>query len=80
MNTTKNMIIKHCVKCDTALDSNHFLEWLKILEAGSRIQIADDKPYLDLDYIQGELNCPACIKDEMFRTLTMVVFKWGAEE
>ena len=79
-NDSRNMIIKHCVKCDTVLKENHFLEWLNILEAGNRIQLSDDKPFLDVEYVQGELNCPSCIKKELFRTLTMVVFKWGEEE
>ena len=79
-NDSRDMIIKHCVKCDTVFNQNHFLEWLNILEAGSKIQISNDKPYLDVEYIQGELNCPTCIKKEQFRTIVMVVFKWGEEE
>ena len=79
MNITQDMIINHCNKCDTTRSGNHFLEWLEILKAGSAVKISDEKPYLDLGHIESGMNCPTCVRNKDYETLTMVVFKWSVE-
>ena len=76
MNSTKNMIIRHCIRCDTTSHKNHFQEWLLILQAGSKIKLSDDKPYLDIEHVQEGLNCKTCMTNEIGETVIMVVFKW----
>ena len=76
MNITKDMIIKHCINCDSTLAGNHFQEWLPILEAGSKAKLTDTKAYLDLEYIRRGLNCGSCVRNGIEETVTLVVFKW----
>ena len=80
MNTTKHMIIRHCIRCDATTQGNHFQEWLPILQAGTKIKLYDDKPYLDIEYVQEGLNCGTCIKNEVEQTVIMIVFKWQKGE
>ena len=80
MNITKDMIIKHCINCDSTLAGNHFQDWLPILEAGSKAKLTDTKAYLDLEYIRRGLNCGICIRNGTKETVIMVVFKWQKGE
>ena len=77
MNTTQNMIIKHCIRCDATLQGNHIQEWLSILKAGSKLQIQDKVPYLNMEYIQEGLRCETCHRQGIDNSIIMVVFKWS---
>ena len=80
MNTTQNMIIRHCIRCDVTDMQNHFQEWLSILQAGTKVKLKGDKPYLDIEHVQEGLTCGTCIKNEIGQTVIMVVFKWSTGE
>tara|TARA_Y100001951_G_C11128307_1_gene176771 strand:- start:10 stop:252 length:243 start_codon:yes stop_codon:yes gene_type:complete len=80
MNTTQNMIIRHCIRCDATLQGNHFQEWLVILKAGTKTKLHDTKPHLDMEYIQEGLRCETCHRQGIDDSVIMVVFKWGSKE
>ena len=71
----KIIMVVHCLRCDThKYDS--FLEWLYILQAGDKVIIADNKPFLHLENIQHGLDCVECIKEDHYETASMVIFEW----
>ena len=49
-----------------------FLEWLKIIEVGSRVKVSDTRPYLDLKHVSESLTCSTCKRVN----LTQVIFDW----
>ena len=68
-------MIAHCMRCDT-YKYDAFLEWLCILQAGEKVIISQDKPYLHLENVQHGLACISCIKEEYYATVSIVIFEW----
>ena len=71
----KVIMIAHCMRCDT-YKYDAFLEWLCILQAGEKVIISQDKPYLHLENVQHGLDCISCIKEEYYATVSIVIFEW----
>ena len=80
MNMIQKMIIRHCIKCDATTEGNHFQEWLRLLQAGTKLTIGEVKRHLDIEYMQEGLNCGTCMKNEIGETVIMVVFQWVTGE
>ena len=74
---TKSLTVIHCSSCDGYREIDNFLEWLTILEAGSKVPVADTLPYLNLKNVQRQLDCKSCLGKDIWGTVTMVVFDWG---
>ena len=71
--TNHPIFIRHCSNCDTATKRlDMFLEWLKIIDAGSKVRVSDTRPYLDLKHISEPLNCTVCKR----LALVQVIFDW----
>ena len=71
--TDSSVFIRHCSNCDTSNKRyDMFLEWLKIIEAVSKVKVSDTKPYLDLKHISEYLNCSTCKR----LSLVQVIFDW----
>ena len=68
----KTICIRHCTICDTLGKEDTFVEWLKILKAGTKLKVSDSVPYLDLKHIIPKLKCVECNSV----SLTQVIFEW----
>ena len=69
---SKTIFIKHCSICDTIGNEDAFLEWLKIIEAGTKVRISDTSPYLDLKHVTYNDLCIECTNT----SITQVIFEW----
>lgn len=74
---TKSLTVLHCASCDSCRDMDNFLEWLTVLEAGSKVSVSDTPPYLTLKNVQRNLECTSCAVKGIHGSVTMVVFEWG---
>ena len=74
---TKSLTVLHCSSCDGFREVDNFMEWLPILEAGSKMEVSETQPYLELKSIQRELDCRNCLGMNIWGTVTMVVFSWN---
>ena len=72
----KTICVRHCSICDTYGNQDLFLEWLNIIEIGSRIKVSDKEPYLDLKHILKDLRCLACSNG----TMIQAVYEWVASD
>jgi hypothetical protein len=70
--TNETVFITHCSICDTLGKEDAFLEWLKIIKAGTKIRLMSNVPYLDLKHITLESLCTVCTN----KAITRVIFEW----
>jgi len=68
----KTIFIRHCSRCDTLDEEDTFLEWLKIIKAGTKVKILNEIPHLDLKHVLSELQCKTC----NYNSVTQVIFEW----